>query len=106
MDFWIACGGLTTISFLPQVIKTWKSKSAKDLSLNVCDISSTGVSWLIYGINISSIPLITANALTLILCLTILYFVEVQISQVTRINCRIRKISSLLKPGYGLKWHW
>ena len=76
MDFLgLIAGGLTTISFLPQVIKTWKSKSAKDLSLGMFAIFSAGVSlWLIYGIYMSSIPLIAANALTLILCVTILYF--------------------------------
>ncbi|MCH8487942.1 MAG: hypothetical protein LAT75_13845, partial [Candidatus Cyclonatronum sp.] len=39
----------TTISFLPQVIKTWKSKSAKDLSLGMFSIFATGVFlWLVY----------------------------------------------------------
>ena len=68
-------GMLTTISFLPQVIKTWKSKSAKDLSLGMFLIFSIGVSlWLIYGIYTNNIPVIAANACTLVLCSTILYF--------------------------------
>ncbi len=68
-------GGLTTISFLPQVIKTWKSKSAKDLSLVMFSLFCLGiVLWLIYGLLINSLPVILSNALTLILSSTILFF--------------------------------
>jgi len=71
----LAAGALTTISFLPQVIKTWKSKSAKDLSFGMFGIFSLGVLlWLIYGITLNSFPIISANAFTLVLCLTIVYF--------------------------------
>jgi MtN3 and saliva related transmembrane protein len=71
----LIAGGLTTISFLPQVIKTWKSRSAKDLSLGMFAIFSVGVLlWFIYGIYTNNIPVIAANALTLVLCSTILYF--------------------------------
>ncbi len=66
---------LTTISFLPQVIKTWKSKSAKDISFEMFLIFATGVIlWLIYGILINDIPLIVANAVTLGLVSTIIWF--------------------------------
>lgn len=68
-------GMLTTISFLPQVIKTWKTKSAKDLSLGMFLIFAVGVSlWLVYGIYVGNIPVIAANACTLVMCSTILYF--------------------------------
>lgn len=71
----LLAGALTTLSFLPQVIKTWKSKSARDLSLGMFAIFSSGVFlWIIYGIYMNSIPVIAANALTLIFCSTILYF--------------------------------
>lgn len=71
----LIAGALTSISFLPQVIKTWRSKSARDLSLGMFGIFSAGVSlWLVYGILVNSIPVIAANALTLVLCLVILYF--------------------------------
>ncbi len=47
----LIAGGLTTISFLPQVIKTWRSRSAKDLSFRMFGIFSVGVLlWLIYGL--------------------------------------------------------
>jgi MtN3 and saliva related transmembrane protein len=71
----LAAGGLTTISFLPQVIKTWKSKSAKDLSLVMFSFYCLGiVLWLIYGLLINSLPVILSNAFTLILSSTILFF--------------------------------
>lgn len=71
----VVAGILTTIAFLPQVIKTWKSKSAKDLSLGMFSIFCTGVVfWLIYGILISDLPIILANLTTLVLSLTLLFF--------------------------------
>lgn len=71
----LIAGALTSISFLPQVIKTWRSGSARDLSLSMFGIFSLGVTlWLIYGVKVNSIPIIAANALTLALCLVILYF--------------------------------
>ncbi|MEO1054287.1 MAG: SemiSWEET transporter [Bacteroidota bacterium] len=71
----LIAGGLTTISFLPQAIKTWKTKSAKDLSLFMFSIFCLGVAlWLTYGIIISNTPIIVANIVTLALSSTILYF--------------------------------
>lgn len=71
----LIAGALTSISFLPKVIKTWRSGSARDLSLSMFGIFSLGVTlWLIYGLKVNSIPIIAANALTLALCLVILYF--------------------------------
>ena len=66
-------GALTTIAFLPQLFKTWKSKSAKDVSLETLAIFSFGVLlWLIYGIYLHALPIILANLLTLIFNLIIL----------------------------------
>lgn len=71
----LIAGALTTIAFVPQVIKTWKSKSAKDISLNMFLLFCTGVAlWLIYGIITADFPIIIANAMTLLLALCILYF--------------------------------
>ncbi len=71
----VVAGMLTTIAFLPQVIKTWKSKSAKDLSLGMFSIFCAGVIlWLIYGILIGNLPIILANLTTLVLSLTLLVF--------------------------------
>lgn len=68
-------GSLTTTAFLPQVIKTWKTKSTKDISLEMFLILSIGIFlWLLYGIFIKSLPVIFANAITLILASIILFF--------------------------------
>lgn len=66
-------GTLTTIAFLPQLIKTWQSKSAKDVSLEMLIIFIIGVFlWLIYGIYLQALPIILANFLTLIFNMIIL----------------------------------
>src|SRR6185437_9409554 len=64
----LLAGMLTTIAFLPQVIRTWKSKSTKDLSLAMLGTFTTGVfCWLIYGLMIDSLPIILANSITFVL---------------------------------------
>ena len=71
----LAAGSCTTIAFLPQVIKTWKSGSAKDLSLGMFSFFCFGVLlWLIYGIIIKDVPVIMANLFTLVLASSLLYF--------------------------------
>ncbi|RZO85870.1 MAG: hypothetical protein EVA55_04465 [alpha proteobacterium HIMB114] len=65
----------TTIAFLPQAIKVYKSKSTKDISLLMFFIFTTGVfSWLFYGILISDLPIIFANSVTLLLSIFILIY--------------------------------
>jgi len=64
---------LTTAAFLPQLIKTLKTKKAEDVSLSTLIMFIIGVfSWIIYGYNISSKPILIANFITLILNLLIL----------------------------------
>lgn len=64
---------LTTIAFVPQLVKTWQTKSAGDVSFVMLSTFCTGVFlWLLYGIFIQSWPVITANFLTLIFNLLIL----------------------------------
>ena len=68
-------GTLTTAAFLPQVIKTRKSRSAKDLSLGMFSLFCLGVMlWLVYGIMVRDIPVIAANLVTLMLASTLLVF--------------------------------
>jgi len=63
---------LTTISFLPQVIKTWRTRSAADFSwLWVAAFAAGIFLWLIYGLALWSLPLIVANFVTLLLVLMI-----------------------------------
>jgi MtN3 and saliva related transmembrane protein len=71
----LVAGAFTTIAFLPQVIKTWKSRSAKDLSLGMFSIFTLGVAmWLVYGFMINDLPVILANVVTLMLASTLLFF--------------------------------
>ena len=66
---------LTTVSFLPQVIQVWKTKSTKDISLGMFSIFSSGVFlWLVYGILIEDWAVFMANSITLILASIILTF--------------------------------
>ena len=65
---------LTTAAFLPQLIKTLRTKKADDVSLTTLIMFIIGVlSWIIYGYKISSIPIMMANFITLILNLLILF---------------------------------
>lgn len=71
----LTAGTLTTIAFLPQVIKTWKSKSARDLSIVMFSVFCLGtLLWLIYGIIIQQLPIILANSVTLALAGLLIYF--------------------------------
>ena len=66
---------LTSITFIPQVYKSWQSKSVGDLSIwmILIVVTSTFV-WLVYGFAINSGPVISANTIVLILTLVLLYF--------------------------------
>lgn len=59
---------LTTIAFVPQVIKIWRTKSTRDVSIGMYALFTAGVAlWLCYGLLIGSWPVIAANAITLVL---------------------------------------
>lgn len=63
----IAAGVFTTIAFLPQLIRVIKTKHTKDLSLVTFFLFATGVFlWLIYGVLLKELPIILANAITLV----------------------------------------
>ncbi len=65
----------TTAAFLPQAIKTIKSKDTASISLWMYVIFTAGVFlWLVYGIAIGNLPIIIANAVTFALAATILFF--------------------------------
>jgi MtN3 and saliva related transmembrane protein len=58
----------TTIAFIPQVIKVYKSKHTKDISLGMFLLLSFGILlWIGYGLMIKSYPVVIANAITIIL---------------------------------------
>jgi MtN3 and saliva related transmembrane protein len=67
-------GTLTTISFVPQVIRTWKLKETKDFSLAMLLLFAAGMLlWTAYGVWIDSFPIIAANVVTFGLVLFLLW---------------------------------
>jgi len=66
-------GSLTTISFVPQVLRTWKLRETKDFSLAMLLLFAAGMLlWTVYGIWIDSFPIIAANVITFGLVLFLL----------------------------------
>jgi MtN3 and saliva related transmembrane protein len=64
---------LTTCSFVPQLTKVWRTKSAADLSYGMFGAFSLGILlWFAYGLLRDDLPVIIANGITLILSVTIL----------------------------------
>ena len=62
----------TTIAFVPQAVKVYKSKHTKDISLGMFSLLIIGiVLWLWYGLLIKSYPIIISNAVTIIFALYI-----------------------------------
>ncbi|HEX8145487.1 MAG TPA: SemiSWEET transporter [Pyrinomonadaceae bacterium] len=69
----LAAGGLTTASFVPQVTKIWKTKSAEDVSLKMFVAFCLGVGlWLTYGVIKKDWAILLTNGVTLVLGLAIL----------------------------------
>ncbi len=68
-----AAGTLTTVAFIPQVVRAWKTGSVEDLSLWMLLAFTTGVGlWAVYGVVTDAVPLIITNALTFVLAMTLL----------------------------------
>lgn len=66
---------LTTASFLPQAIKTFKTRDTESLSLGMYSMFTLGVLlWLIYGVYLVNMAIIVANAITFLLAAAILGF--------------------------------
>jgi MtN3 and saliva related transmembrane protein len=64
---------LTTVAFVPQVLKIWRSRSAKDISLPMYVVFTLGVAlWLVYGVMLGAMPIIIANSITLLLSAAVL----------------------------------
>ncbi len=69
----LIAGALTTISFLPQVLKTMKLKETKDISLSWCVILSSGIFlWVVYGLLINNLAILLANGISLVLAFILL----------------------------------
>jgi MtN3 and saliva related transmembrane protein len=69
----IAAGTLTTIAFVPQVLKTWRTRRADDVSLGMLLMFTTGVAlWEVYGLILGAGPIIAANGVTVVLAMCLL----------------------------------
>lgn len=67
-------GVITTASFLPQVVKTLRSRSTRDISLGMYLLMTAGIGlWLVHGLAIGSGPVVAANGVTLVLVGIMLY---------------------------------
>lgn len=72
---WIGLAGgfCTTFCLVPQVLKTWRSRSTGDVSLGWISVLTVGTAlWLIYGILLKDLPLMVANGITLLFTFLIL----------------------------------
>ena len=70
-----SAGAITSLTFLPQVIKTWKEKSAKDISLLMFVIAAVNETmWIVYGILLDNWVIILTNATVLVMSLIMIYF--------------------------------
>jgi len=68
-----AGGTMTTLAFLPQVIKTLRTRDTRSISLGMYLLFTAGVFlWLLYGIRLHALPMILANGITLLLSLVLL----------------------------------
>jgi len=64
---------LTTVAFIPQAIKTLKSRDTRSISLGMYIVFTVGVGfWLMYGIYLHSLPMIVSNVITFALAAAIL----------------------------------
>ena len=65
-------GLLTTAAFIPQVVKTWRTRKAQDFSWLWLTLFSAGIAtWLGYGFLMEDIAIVVANAVTLVLVISI-----------------------------------
>jgi MtN3 and saliva related transmembrane protein len=64
---------LTTASFVPQALHTFRTRNTEGISLAMYSLFTTGIAlWVVYGVAIDSAPMILANVITLVLAATIL----------------------------------
>jgi len=69
----LIAGMMTTLAYLPQVVKTWKTKSGEGISWSMMIILCIGIIlWLVYGVYVHDLPVICANSITLVLSSLIL----------------------------------
>ncbi|WET03174.1 SemiSWEET transporter [Flavobacterium johnsoniae] len=69
-------GACITISTVPQILKVWKTKKVKEISLKMFGILTFGIAiWIVYGILKNDLPIIITNSVSLVLNLIMVYFI-------------------------------
>ena len=69
----LAAAVCTTVAFIPQLVRVWRLRSAREISTIMFSVFSLGTFlWLVYGICLRALPIILANAISLVLALAIL----------------------------------
>ncbi len=69
----LVAASCTTLAFLPQVVRSWRTRHTRDISLAMSVVMTTGIAlWLVYGWMIGDVPLILANTVTLVFSATLL----------------------------------
>lgn len=105
----LVAGSMTTIAYLPQVVKTWKSRSADGMSWGMLVILCTGISlWLVYGIYAHDLPVILANLFTLLFSSAILAM-KVRYEAVPKLQARrqaaIAAGVTAIEQTLAQEWH-
>jgi len=69
-------GICVTISVIPQILKVWKTKKVKDISLLTFSVLTFGVAlWVLYGVLKNDLPIIVSNGISLALNIVMVYFI-------------------------------
>lgn len=69
-------GICVTISVIPQILKIWKTKKVKDISLLTFSVLTFGVAlWVLYGVLKNDLPIIITNSISLSLNILMVYFI-------------------------------
>jgi len=99
----LVAGSLTTLAYFPQVMKTWKSRSADGMSWSMLVILCVGIAlWLIYGLYAQDTPVILANLFTLLFSSAILGM-KVRYEAVPKLQARRqRAIAAAIPPANSL----
>lgn len=105
----LVAGSLTTLAYFPQVLKTWRSRSADGMSWSMLVILCAGVGmWLLYGLYSQDTPVIVANLLTLLFSATILAM-KIRYEAVPKLQAQRRLLTSSaassLESAFAQDWH-
>ncbi|MEM1309804.1 MAG: SemiSWEET transporter [Cyanobacteria bacterium P01_C01_bin.70] len=103
----IVAGTLTTFAYLPQVLKTWRSRSADGMSWSMLIVLCVGIAlWLVYGVYAHDMPLIMANLLTLVFSSAILA-VKIRYEAMPKLRAQRQLVTpnaATLPPSLAQDW--